>query len=317
MRIDLITHKYSIVPKNQTLSSLNTHEISKRLNKDGLVLAVGPFTFCIKSSLPSIVNNVQKIYADFQLLSHDDLIDFYVSIKKTKGIRRFIKPQINFYSDDYSPFLPLPASQAFPLLEWGMNWCIAQHAHHYLLLHSAVLEKNGKSVILPAQSGSGKSTLCALLALNGWRLLSDEMALIDLKSCQLHALARPISLKNESIKVISAQSHNTVFGEIVDDTNKGTISHLKPSTVSVEHVAEPVRPFAIIFPKYQVNQAINVQETDKATAFMSVIENSFNYAVLAEAGFNTVAALIDQVQCHTLTYSSTEEVLAFFEEFAH
>ncbi len=304
------------MPIKTTLSSLSASEITQQLKSEGLVLSVGPFVFCIKSSLPSIANNVQKIYGDFQLLCHDDLIDFYISIKKPRGIRRFIKPQINFYCDDYSPFLPLPASQAFPFLEWGMNWCIAQHAHHYLLLHSAVLEKNGKSVILPAQSGSGKSTLCALLALNGWRLLSDEMALINLESHQLHALARPISLKNESIKVIQNQPCETILGEVVDDTTKGTISHLKPSTSSVEQVTKTVAPFAIVFPKYQAKQKINVETADKATAFMSVIENSFNYAVLAKAGFNAVAQLIDSTQCQTLTYSSTEEVLAFFEELA-
>lgn len=304
------------MPIKKTLSSLSTNEIFQQLKNDGLVLAVGPFVFCIKSSLPSIANNVQKIYGDFQLLCQDDLIDFYVSIKKPRGIRRYIRPQINFYCDNYSPFLPLPASQAFPLLEWGMNWCIAQHAHHYLLLHSAVLEKNGKSFILPAQSGSGKSTLCALLALNGWRLLSDEMALINLKNGLLHALARPISLKNKSINVIQDQSCETIFGEVIDDTTKGTISHLKPSKASVQQVTKTVAPFAIVFPKYQANQPINAKATEKATAFMSVIENSFNYAILGEFGFNAVAQLIDNTQCHTLTYSSTEEVLAFFEELA-
>ena len=305
------------MPKTLTLNSLNNSEISQQLKNNGLVIAVGPFVFCIKSPLASIANNVQNIYGNFPLLSHDDLIDFYVTVKMPSGLRRYIKPQIHFYCDDYSPFLPLPASQAFPLLEWGMNWCIAQHAHHYLLLHSAVLEKNGKSIILPAQSGSGKSTLCALLALNGWRLLSDEMALINLKTNQLHALARPISLKNESIKVIQNQPQNTVFGEIVDDTNKGTISHLKPSSKSVAQVSDTVAPFAIVFPKFKPNTQLQVQECDKATAFMSVIENSFNYSVLAEPGFNAVADLIDIVQCHTLTYSDTEQVLAFFEELAN
>jgi HprK-related kinase A len=304
------------VPIKTTLNSLSSSQIYQKLKSDGLVLAVGPFVFCIKSSLISIANNVEKIYGDFPLLSHDDLIDFYVTIKKPRGLRSFIKPQISFYNNEYSPFLPLPASQAFPLLEWGMNWCIAQHAHHYLLLHSAVLEKNGKSVILPAQSGSGKSTLCALLALNGWRLLSDEMALINLENNQLHALARPISLKNESINVIQSQLCETIFGEVVDDTTKGTISHLKPSAFSVQQVEKTVAPFAIVFPTYQAKQPISVTTADKSSAFMSVIENSFNYAILAEAGFNAVAQLIDNTQCHTLTYSNTEEVLAFFEELA-
>ena len=304
------------MPIKRSLKSLNGNEIYQQLKNDGLVLAIGPFVFCIKSPLISIATNIERVYGDFQLLSHDDLIDFYVTIKKPRGLRSFYKPQVYFYSNEYSPFLPLPASQAFPLLEWGMNWCIAQHAHHYLLLHSAVLEKNGKSVILPAQSGSGKSTLCALLTLNGWRLLSDEMALINLKSNQLHALARPISLKNESINVIENQPCETIFSEVVNDTNKGTISHLKPSTDSVKNVDNTALPFAIVFPKYQANEAITITSTDQATAFMSIIENSFNYSVLGETGFKAVSKLIDNTQCYTLSYSNTEEVLAFFDGLA-
>jgi len=117
------------------LNSLNSKEVYQRLNNNGLVLAIGPFVFCIKSPLISIATNIESVYGDFQLLSHENLIDFYITIKKPKGLRSFYKPQVYFYSNEYSPFLPLPASQAFPLLEWGMNWCIAQHAHHYLLLH--------------------------------------------------------------------------------------------------------------------------------------------------------------------------------------
>ena len=296
-----------------TLNSLSAQEASHQLMHDGLVLEVGPFVFCVQSTLPSVTTNVRKLYGDFPLLTHNDLIDFYVSIKKPRGIRRFFKPQINFYCDDSSPFSPLPASQAFPLLEWGMNWCIAQHAHHYLLLHSAVIEKNGKSVILPAQSGSGKSTLCALLVLNGWRLLSDEMALISVKTGQLHPLARPISLKNESINVIQKQACQTILSDVVDDTNKGTISHLKPSALSVQQVDKTTLPYAIIFPKYHAKHPLHVQSIEQGMAFMQVIANSFNYAVLGKTGFNAVAKLIDNTQCHTLTYSNTKEVLSFFE----
>jgi predicted ATPase len=47
------------------------------------------------------------------------------------------------------------------------------------MLHAAVVEKNGKALILPALPGSGKSTLSAALAMNGWRFLSDEFTMIS------------------------------------------------------------------------------------------------------------------------------------------
>ena len=75
-------------------------------------------------------------------------------------------------------------------------------AHHYLILHAAVVEKNGLAAILPAPPGSGKSTLTAGLVLSGWRLLSDELTLIERKTGLIQPLPRPMSLKNQSIEVI-------------------------------------------------------------------------------------------------------------------
>ena len=41
------------------------------------------------------------------------------------------------------PFAPLPLDQAFPMLEWGLNWCVSAHCHQYLIFHAAVVEKSG------------------------------------------------------------------------------------------------------------------------------------------------------------------------------
>src|SRR3546814_10587342 len=89
------------------------------------------------------------------------------------------------------------------MLEWGLNWCIGAHGHQFLIIHAAVIARNGLAAILPGAPGSGKSTLTACLVHNGWRLLSDEMALVSLQDGGLTALARPISLKNRSIDLIA------------------------------------------------------------------------------------------------------------------
>lgn len=91
----------------------------------------------------------------------------------------------------------MPVGHAFPQLEWAMNWCISTQANFYLLLHSAVIERNGFAAIMPAPPGSGKSTLCAALINRGWRLLSDELALISLHDQNIYPLARPVGLKND------------------------------------------------------------------------------------------------------------------------
>lgn len=45
--------------------------------------------------------------------------------------------------------------------------------------------------MLVGTTGAGKSTLCAALCADGWRLLSDEMALIEPDTGRLRGMGRP------------------------------------------------------------------------------------------------------------------------------
>src|SRR3546814_969352 len=63
--------------------------------------------------------------------------------------------------------------------DWSSDVCSSDL--QFLIIHAAALEKSGRAAILPGAPGSGKSTLTAYLVHNGWRLLSDELALISLQ----------------------------------------------------------------------------------------------------------------------------------------
>lgn len=39
-------------------------------------------------------------------------------------------------------FLPMEIGHSHALFEWGLNWTIGTYAHNYLIMHSAVLEKD-------------------------------------------------------------------------------------------------------------------------------------------------------------------------------
>lgn len=295
------------------LNDISLEEADDRCKAGRLLLQIGPFNFRIGSIFNDVSKNIYTLYNAFPLLDDDAIIDFEISVDRSTGIRRWFKPQAFFNLDGKTPFLPLPASQAFPFLEWGMNWCIAQHAHQYLMIHSAVLEKNGKAIILPAESGSGKSTLTAILATHGWRLLSDEMALINTHDGYLTPIVRPISLKNQSINVVKGIDPALIISDIIDDTNKGTICHLKASDESVSQINNKVKPSHIIFPKYNADSTTRIDEVSKAQAFMRVIENSFNYSLLAEQGFKTLDNVIRTSECFSFEYSQTEDALSFFD----
>ena len=193
------------------------------------------------------------MYGEFSIKEPGEFADFHIKMAQGKGLRRWIRPQVNFHFDGIPSFKPLPENQAFPMMEWGLNWCISSHCHQFLIIHAAVVEKNGKTVIMPAPPGSGKSTLCAGLVHRGWRLLSDELTLIDMKTGLIQPMARPINLKNQSIDVIRKFQPDVVMTRPVSDTIKGTVALLRPPAESIRRISEPGIPAWIVFPRYQLD----------------------------------------------------------------
>jgi HprK-related kinase A len=293
------------------LSALSRSELSLRL-RHGLPLRTGAFTFRVKTCIPSVAHGLSLLYADYPLAA-EEFSDFHVTLASPPTLRRWFKSQVTFRFDGMAPFAPLPYTQAFPMLEWGLNWCVSNHANNYLIIHAAVVEKNGYAAILPAPPGSGKSTLCAALTLRGWRLLSDELTLIRLSDGLIEPLPRPISLKNASIGVIKRFAPAAVFSPEVRDTVKGTVAHMKPGADSVRRAALPARAAWIVFPKYEAGAPSVLDTVTPARAFMRLADNAFNYSLLGQQGFHTLAGVMDGTAAYDFTYSVLDEAIQVFD----
>ncbi len=292
------------------MAALSRGELAARLAAGGVFLRLPPFVMRIQSPISVVAEGVHTLYRDHELLEGDDLFaDFHVAVKPQ---RRPFKTVCVFEMDGMQPFTPLAYGEAFAFLEWGMNWCVTSYCHTWITLHSAVLERGGHVVLLPAPPGSGKSTLCAALMLGGWRLLSDEMALLDPATGLVTPSPRPVSLKNRSIEVIRQRAPDAGFGPTAHDTQKGTVAHMRISADSLVRADEPARPAWVVFPRYQQGAALTVAERAKSRALVELASNSFNHHVHGRAGFEALAALVDRCGCHDLAYGQLDEALAWF-----
>lgn len=290
---------------------LDDRELHSRLSGDGLALDLALFTARIRSHLPEVHDGIRRMYADFPL-DDSGFGDFHVAVEGGAGVRRFWRRQATFAIDGFEPFRPLPRAQAYPMLEWGLNWCISTRAHDFLILHAAVLATpDDRALLLPAPPGSGKSTLTAALMLAGWRLLSDELALIDLGTGDVHGLARPLSLKNASIDVIRGRGGDLAMTPPVADTTKGTVAALRPAPESVRGMERPARPGWLVFPQFQAGAALRVESLGTAQAFMYAADHAFNYGVLGERAFRVLAGLVERSALHAAVYGDLDEVIAW------
>ena len=295
------------------LSTLSRRELEQQLHGQGLDLVIAPFTVRVRSSIPVVAEGLARLYGDYPLATSEGAArfrDFHVAVQPR---RKWFRALCAFEVDANQPFTPLALGEAFALMEWGLNWCVTSHFHQWITVHAAVLERGGRAVILPAPPGSGKSTLCAALMFHGWRLLSDELTLLDTGSGEVVPSPRPISLKNASIDVIRGRYPQSVLGPVAYDTQKGTVAHLKVLPDSLARASERALPAWVVFPQYEPNAPLQVQARSKAATVVELARNSFNQHVHGRAGFQALVRLVDACDSFDLRYSQLDEALAWFD----
>lgn len=291
------------------MSVAATAQVVEGASHGGLMFRAGRFTVRLHTPWSQLLEGVQRMYAD-SLDARGPFADFTVQVRPPGGLRRWYRPQALFSLNGARPFAPLPREQAYPLLEWGLNWCVSSHCHQYLIIHAAVVEKHGRALILPGSPGAGKSTLTALLTgLGGWRLLSDELTLVALDTGELHANPRPVSLKNASIDLVRREMPGAVLSPPVRDTLKGTVAHLQPGRDSQARWQEPATPAWVIFPRFAPEVTTALRRLPRGEAFIRMADNAFNYAIHGPRGFVALTRLLDRCDCFELPNDGSVDTL--------
>ncbi|WP_457420166.1 HprK-related kinase A [Roseateles sp. P5_E7] len=299
-----------------TVGDLDAATTRQALHDGGLRIVTGPFNCSLRTDVAEIAADLTRLYAHHPLVPPGDMVDLHVEAMSGRGLRRWFRPQAHFQVDGVSPFTPLPRAQALPMLEWGLNWCITAYFHHLLVLHAACLARDDQALILPAPPGSGKSTLCAALAQRGWRLLSDELTLVDLRDLRVWGLARPVSLKNASIDVIRRFDPQAWMTTPVHDTAKGTVALMAPSPASVAAMHRPANARWLVLPRYVPQAPAVLTPMQPSEAFMQIADNAMNYHILGRQGFDTVGALTDACAHHRFSYSRLDDAIRVFDDLA-
>jgi HprK-related kinase A len=295
----------------ETIGTLSRTQLASRLSGDGLTVRCGPLLIHLGTSLPELVDPIALLYADYPLADPSVLPDFAARVEPLPRWRSLIRRTACTVVDGRAVFDPFRRDQALPMFEWVMNWCFFTRPNQYLLLHAAVLERGGRGLILSGQPGAGKSTLAAALTFEGWRLFSDELAVIPPGRRVLLPLPRPIGLKNESIDIIRREFPAAVIGPSTVETRKGTVAHVRPPAESLARADEPAVPAWIVFPTFDagIRQA-EVRPVSRAEALLRLADQAFNYSLLGVSGFETLADVVDGCACFDIRYGSLDDARA-------
>ena len=279
-----------------------------------LTLQIGSFLIRLRLFPDSLTEEFANLYSHYPVYHHDALTDFEIEMGPERAWRGFLESKVKILVDQKSLFQPQPRRLAIPMLESTMNLVLARRTTRYLLLHAAVVERDGRAVLLPGVPGAGKSTLCAALVERGWRLLSDEFTMVRLDDGRIQPHPRPISLKNNSIELIANRYAGARLSRPYEGTIKGTVAFLRAPNDAVARAQETAAPVLTIFPSYRAGVRLDLAPLVKAEAFLRLVDNSANYFTLMKAGFDTLAGLIETCGVYSFTYSDLDEAIAKIDE---
>jgi len=289
---------------------MTAQTFSDRLVDKGASLRIGPLTINMRIADRSVAGEVAAVYGRYPTGPREGLADLDIGLRPPGNLRAFHRPQITVHLNGTPVFEPMPRALGAVTLESAINWCVATHILRYLILHAAVVEKQGCAVVLPGRSGAGKSTLCAALIADGWRLLSDEFALVRPADGLIVAHPRPVSLKNRSIDIMAERFPAASFTRRYPNTNKGTMALLHAPAEAIRKAEDPARPILIVAPRYEAGAPLSLQPLERADTFMRLVDQSANYFTLMQRGFETLAALIERCTLYGLTYSDLDQATA-------
>lgn len=272
---------------------------------------IGPAGFRIGSDWRAPVAALEQLYRGYPQ-PEDGIPDLTVRLFAARPRRRVVRPAVMIGGDFMIPdAAPLPLAQGLLAAEMGMNLQLALGWRRHLLLHAACVERHGQALLLTGESGSGKSTLAALLAANGWRLMGDEFALVDLADGKIHAFPRLTSIKNSAIPVVEAVVPPERRGPVLAGTPKGTIRHFVPGSAALAAMDTAAPPALLLFPTF--GPAAAVRDMPLSETFVRLTQASTNYVALAEAGFGALTRLVRGIPARAIDYPDTATALAQVE----
>ncbi len=191
------------------------------------------------------------------------------------------------------------------------NSILSQIPNHYLL-HAGVVSWENQGIVICGASNQGKSTLTLKLVENGFKFLSDEVASIDLASCELSPFPRALGFRKDTLAKIPALNdlNERESGKSLNGEDKWTvdIDNIYPNSLGT---------------KCQLRYLIflnGFSKTPKLTAISKskVLFESLKYSRTGEDDpfkhFMAMSNVVQTAECYKFDLGNSEENVKLLKE---
>lgn len=258
------------------------------------------FTLKVNSSSLAFLREFQQLTPGFPSGNKESKasVEYEVLIQNGKNPRHLLGKQGNivFETPDWLELL-------LTLQEHFLHDFIKFTRDQYYLLHSAILVKRGKAVLLPGVSKSGKSTMTIALLKEGFKYISDEIAAIDLNTLGASGFPRAIVMRDKTLSLFPhlGPEINHLRYKLVVSGKVREVHYGVPSGKNVAAMKKFYPISVIVFPHYKWKGDACLSEIKPPSASLfDLMQCSLNQRRLKEKGFKTAARLVRQAKCYSL-----------------
>ena len=266
--------------------------------------AVGPVVIEVRSDLPDAASDLRHLYAEY--VDKPGRGRPVIRVEARATARLFgIPRRFTIFGDGEELFPNLRPEEVLPYIEWAINYRVIARCRQFLQFHAATLARDGQGIMLVGQSGCGKSTLTAILAAQGWQYLSDEFALLDPITLELHPFPKALCVKSGSFHVIRELGLPLWSRRPYVKAFKGRVAFVTPSSLPAASVPVPLR--AVVFPRFSTDAEPGIFPVARSDAAFRLAANAFNRANFGEDLVATLADVVSSAACATFVPGTSTE----------
>jgi hypothetical protein len=206
----------------------------------------------------------------------------------------------------------LPAEMLLPALYGALRITAYQSFPYLLAMHAAVVGDGRRTIVLPGLSGSGKSTLAATLLARGYRLFSDEVALLS-QYGSLVPIPLGLGLKEGSWPLLEGDYPALAATPVYSRRDGLLVRFLELGSISFAEGEAGRQSMHLCFPRFQPDAPAGLERLSPVNALRRLAETGYQVPGLSVERADRIVDWICGLSCFSFTYSSTDEALRLLD----
>ncbi len=175
---------------------------------------------------------------------------------------------------------------------------------HFLQIHAACIDCDGKGIVPCGAHGAGKSTLALTALAFGMKVLGDDIILVNENLMDIHAFPRPIKAKGHTLHIQPSVIPSDIPVYSINQDFSYIFYYIPPGM----YYSDTTRLHLIVFPKRD-NSELNIRELGEVETLSKLLHQGFNYVAKKDRLVTMLTGIIRNATSYEISYRESRDLI--------